>query len=416
MIRLRTFSLVALVMLAGCCAGGSVAAAPIHGCWLVPESVFSDDRTYALEERRDLVGRALDRMKRHGIDSVFLESFVRGHATSRCSVAGTVVPVPLRYLPAVRTEPDLLDLFIALGRERDMAVHAWVHALYLRSDNLTRVREDDEVPTLFHDLLVTEFRTLRDKTEAQSSVRRLVDTVLEATDRGFDTRSLAVALRDAGFGFSHSPMQQVVDSLTEAGLAGPAIFVYGPGGRLHPPLDTSTNGSLYLDPAHAQVRSRLLDLCQSLVDEHPGLAGLHLDHIRFPEGGFGYDAQASGGDLQYVAPETGSRERALSTFVAECRSRVLGKVAVSAAVVPGYYLDWQGAGGSERGTGQAWFGWDLSFYTPMLYGVSGERKRSALASYKQGLGGKAPVYPGISSLDGARTAGWVLFDYGTLLR
>jgi hypothetical protein len=388
----------------------------LRGCWLVPESVFDEDRTYTLQERRQRIAGALDRMKSHGVGDVFVESFVRGHATARATAAATPVPVPARYLPAVRTEPDLLDLFIEEGRARGMATHAWVHVCYLRSDSITRSREDDETPTLFHDLMTAEFRAIRERTVPGSRARAAIDAVLESLERGFEVRNLSDQLREAGFGLTHTPMQTVLQLLAQAGIPGPSLFVYGSQGQLHPELESAPNGSIYVDPAHAQVRARLLDMMQSLVEEHPGLAGLHLDHIRYPEGDFGYDAQAADGRLRWIAPEPGAREQAISSLVADCRSRLVGKVAVSAAVVPGYYLGWQGPGGNQRGTAQDWFSWGLDFYIPMLYSVTGDRLSGAMASYRKGLRGAAPVYPGIGSLGGGRGRSWVLFDYGKLKR
>ncbi|MBI4871813.1 MAG: hypothetical protein HY814_09620 [Candidatus Riflebacteria bacterium] len=386
----------------------------LRGCWLVPESIFDDDRTYSLRERRQRISGALDRMKGRGIDSVFVESFVRGHATSRATAASNPVPVPARYLPAVRTEPDLLDLFIEEGRTRGMRIHAWIHVCYLRSDSITRSREDDDTPTLFQDLMATEFRAVRERTAAGSRARTAVDAVLESLERGFEMRALSDRLREAGFGLTHTPMETVIELLAQSGIPGPALFVYGPRGQLHSELDSAPNGSIYVDSAHAQVRARLLDMMQSLVEEHPGLAGLHLDHVRYPEGDFGYDAQASDGQVRWVAPEPGARERAISSLVADCRSRLAGKAELSAAVVPGYYLGWPGSGGTQRGAAQDWFSWGLDFYVPMLYAISGDKLANAMASYRRGLHGSAPVYPGIGSLGSGRGGSWILFDYGKL--
>ena len=39
---------------------------------------------------------------------------------------------------------------------------------------------------------------------------------------------------------------------------------------------------IYLDPGHPGVRRRLADIASELVQRYPGLAGIHLDYIRYP--------------------------------------------------------------------------------------------------------------------------------------
>ncbi|MBI2944990.1 MAG: hypothetical protein HYY25_12380 [Candidatus Wallbacteria bacterium] len=407
-------AIVCLGLAAMSCAGELAAAERLRGCWVVPESIYREDRAYDLQERRELAGKALDRMKRAGIDTVFLETFVRGYATAKASAGPGLLPIPARYVPASRGEPDLLSLFIEEAKPRGMRVHAWVHLCYFRSDNIARSREDDDTHSLFHDLLVRELDALRSR--ASGSVRELLSDTLTALERGYDTRALAAALREGGHGFTHTPMQRIVDELREAGLPGPSLFAYGPGGRLHPPLEQVPNGSLYVDPAHSEVSRRLVDMIGSLVENHPGLAGIHLDHIRYPEGDYGYVPRETGGALEFLPPAPRAREKAVSNLVDACRERVAGRVPVSAAVLPGYYQGWGGSGGSQRGAGQDWFRWGLSFYTPMLYGIGAGKLSEAMASYRRGLAASSSVYAGIDSLARARGASWVLFDYSVLER
>jgi len=64
---------------------------------------------------------------------------------------------------------------------------------------------------------------------------------------------------------------------------GRSLLDYPPDGR--PPwargFGLGTPG-IFLDPAHPGVRRRLVDIAIELIERYPGLAGIHLDFIRYP--------------------------------------------------------------------------------------------------------------------------------------
>ena len=66
-------------------------------------------------------------------------------------------------------------------------------------------------------------------------------------------------------------------------LHGRSLLDYPPGGRPSwaSGFTLGTPG-IYLDPGHPGVRRRLADIASELARRYPGLAGVHLDYIRYP--------------------------------------------------------------------------------------------------------------------------------------
>lgn len=411
--------LLAVIVLAGLLGHGSVLGGErdFRGVWIAAERLFAEGAGPSVESRRKAAQAILDRCVAAGARAVFFEAYLRGYTTCRVPLdKDRLAPMARRFVPAHPEDPDVLDILIDEARPRGVEVHAWVHLLYFRSDNLARSRPDDGAPTLWDDLIAGGFRRAAARAPAGSEASSMSLLAARSFERGYEIRALKEDLLDEGQGMTHSPLESVVGALRDRGLAPPLAFTYDFLGRLHPPLSERTNGSVYLDPAHPHVRKRLVQLCEGLISAHPGLTGLHLDHVRYPEGAHGYTWEPVSGEL--LAPGPGVRRQAVNRLVSSIVDSVRDRVTLSAAVLPDVHGGrlWH----EQKGTGQDWYRWGLDLYLPMLYGRTAKQVRKKLASYRRGLeaagASSLPVLaPAVARLSIARQLpNWGFFEFGSL--
>jgi uncharacterized lipoprotein YddW (UPF0748 family) len=438
--------------LAACLALASLAAAgsdpvqagatrPVRAFWVSPDWLLFGDRRYSHGEVRALVDRAVAAAAAHGANALFVESLLRGQLVGPCPAAGATLPV----YPLVRWDwkvedgrvHDILSMFVDAGRSRGLQVHAWIHALYWRSDNESFRKAWHDGPTLWDDRLVAYLDHVAARVRSLPRRRAAAD-LARAIRGGFWWASWKKALARWTVGSFEGSMNNLVRFIESGDGPPPEFLLTNPAGELHFGMEHDRFLSIYLNPEDPVVAGRLVDSVAQLAGTHAGLAGVHLDHMRYPKGPFGgpgtFDAFPRAMRTTLYRParhEVGPRfddlvarrERVLTDIVARIRARVPAELALSAAVYPTYYRARDARDGpidDEAWLGQAWAGWPVDFVVPMVYGASPGRVERLIAECRRAAADHAPgpppaVHPGISSPALARSWGrsrsWVLFDF-----
>lgn len=471
--RFRSALVAALLLLALAPAAG---AREVSGAWLSPDWVFPGDRDYSEQDVRKIARRKLAQLADQGVDTVFLETFLRGY--SICPTIETLSGSPRaveygqsetsfpvyphllwKYRTDFNTVVDPLSIFIEEGQLVGIEVHAWVHMFYWRMDNNDIMLPWHDGPTIWGELMETYLRrqsarlrllsgrSVRPGYESLEDSRRggeiRPETLDQAADlfaRGCDTEQLSVLLRQAGLKPGGRPIGTLVAEILRAGGERPDFLLMASDEEPFPAPRGKALRPIYVDPAHPVVRQRLRDVVKNIAQNHPGLAGIHLDHIRYPVDGQGLRRETGVFDGSYrtfsasdqvqmtqyqaLTRSLSERREALQTIVSEIRRDIPRKMELSAAVLPLYYRDRDNGRFRTSGydySSQAWMDWPVDFVVPMLYEYHPYLIRTLVKDYQALATAANPgrpilVYPGISRLEYTRNGsvepsqGWVFFD------
>jgi uncharacterized lipoprotein YddW (UPF0748 family) len=451
-------------------------AQEVKGAWLSPDWFFPGDRTYSEQVVRQVARRTLAELAAQGVDTVFLETFLRGYSICptievNSGVARVVeygesessFPVyphlRWRYRTDFETVQDPLQIFIDEAQLVGIEVHAWVHMFYWRMDNNDIMLPWHNGPTIWGELMeaylrrqaqrlaLLSGRSVRPGYEQLEDARRgqeiRPETLERAADlfaRGCDTRALSTLLKEAGFKPAGRPMGTLVAEILRAGGERPDFLLVASDEEPFPAPRGKVLRPIYVDPEHPLVRQKLREVVQNIARTHPGLAGIHLDHIRYPVDGQGLRRETGVFDgsyrtfsasdpvqmAQYQALNKALSERreALQSLVSEIRRELPRKLQLSAAVLPLYYRDRDNGRFRTSGydySSQAWMDWPVDFVVPMLYEYHPYLIRTLVKDYQALASTANPsrpilVYPGISRLAYTRDGsvgdcqGWVFFD------
>lgn len=444
----------ALAMLSGALAEPARAARPparaVQGAWVSPDWLFRDEKAYDEAQIRQRVREAIRSLRATGINTIFVETVMRGTSITPGHVEGgrTGLPVASRLAwPFERRGTrtlDTLQIFIDEASDKGMQVHAWIHLLYWRMDNDGVYRAWQRGPSLWDDLLA---RWLREQGAALASdaarapLARAAGRAADSLASGVDSERLSGILAEAGLDGHGNPLGGLVRALMAAGRPAPPFLLLGRPGDPFPRPDKSLLRPVYLDPAHPEVRRRLLDLVASISTSHPDLAGIHLDHIRYPVEGQGIpsDLAPRGRDNLYLdahLPEMAERyaryerlieqrREVLASLVNAVRPTLQRGQVLSVAALPLYYVERGLGSGHVNGydySSQDWHAWDVDFVVPMMYGFDPWRIRTLVQRYQREVhalrGDASPaVVPGVSRLRMARAGllrndDWIFFDLG----
>ncbi len=449
----------------------------MSGVWLSPDWLFPGERKYSEAEVRASAQEVLSNLARAGVDTVFLETFLRGYGIcptiSLSSEQG--LPQVLTYRPGTNTSPvyphlwwpyraeygvvhDPLQIFIDEGQKVGVEIHAWIHLFYWRMDNT-------DVMLPWHDglsvwaSLMSEYlriqaeqlefaqgRTVRPGYEQQERATlgdlipvAVVAAAAEIFDRGCDVRELESLLRQAGYRTQGRPIGVLIAEIIKAGGDRPDFLLLATDQDPFPAPRGKRLRPIYVNPAHPVVRQTLLEVCQNIVSTHPGLGGLHLDHIRYPVDGQGLSQNLGieDGSIRYFSAsdpeqmrtyralqqELELRQASLAELVTEIRAVMPRRFPLSAAVLPLYYRDRDQNRFRSSGydySAQAWLDWPVDFVVPMMYEYHPYIIRTLVRDYQKMAKERnerrpIKVFPGISRLaytrnGGVDSDGWVFFD------
>lgn len=450
----------------------------VSGKWLSPDWMFPGSRrSYSEQEVRKQARRVLQEMADEGVNSVFLETFLRGYSICPSieldgqSKKARVVA----YQPGTQSHPvyphlswnyrveydtviDPLQIFIEEAQLAGVDVHAWVHLFYWRMDNTDIMLDWHDGPSLWGELMERYLRAqakrislLQDSSvkpgyekaeDAKLGDDIRVELINQAADLfavGCDVRELERILNAAKIETDRHPIGTLIAKIIAAGGERPDFLLMASDHDPFPAPRGRELRAIYVDPEHPEVRQILLDSIANIAHRHPGLAGIHLDHVRYSVDGQGLEPETGVIDGKYryfeasnpnhmaqyrKLTETLTRRRAaLTSLVKEIKTKMPRGLQLSAAVLPLYYRDRDH--GKFRTSGydyssQAWLDWPVDFVVPMMYEYHPYLIRTLIDQYQALADSTSPekpikVYPGISRINYTRNGkinsdGWVFFD------
>lgn len=443
----------------------------LSGAWISPDWFLPGSRSYAEEDVRRASQQELSRLKGQGIDTVFLETFLRGTSICPTIYEGEGSPQVVAYRPDTDSTPvyphlswkyrqdlgvvqDPLSIFIEEAGLAGIEVHAWVHMFYWRMDNSDIMLPWHNGPTLWAELMESYLRSqskliklrmdqpkLGDDKQKVPAIRpEVIDKAAEVFHRSCDVVKLEKILQEAGISAQGHPFNALVLAILAAGGERPDFLLTSPSGDPFPAARGKILRPIYVNPEHPEVVRRLRYIIKNIAETHPGLAGIHLDHIRYPVDGQGLSREAGVFDGSYRVYSPSDEEQleqyrvlnkslelrrsTLFQIVSLVRQDLPRRMQLSAAVLPLYYRDRDQGKFLTSGydySAQAWLDWPVDFVVPMLYEYHPYLIRSLTKSYQGLATAEKPsrpirVYPGISRLEYVRKRlvdadqGWVYFD------
>ena len=457
--------------------GGPTTAQELTGVWLSPDWFFPGDHRYSEAEVRRTARSVMEKLSTQGVDTVFLETFLRGYgicpSIDRDDRAKTASVIPYNagkqghpvyphlqwnYAVEFDTVIDPLQIFIEEGQLKGIEVHAWVHMFYWRMDNNDIMLPWHNGPSLWGRLMEEYLEKQAERLAfiQDSSVRPgyeqvaakalgddvPVEMLQEAADlfaQGCDTNQLETLLDEYDYRSNGHPMGVLIAEIIKSGGQRPDFVLMAGDQEPFPAPRSSQLRSVYVDPENPAVRRQLEEAVINIAQTHPGLAGVHLDHIRYPVDGQGLtpDTGVLDGKYRYFNASNPQemreydiltrtlkrRQDALTGLVSDIAKQLPRRMKLSAAVLPLYYRDRDN--GKFRTSGydypaQAWLDWPVDFVVPMMYEYHPYLIRTLIEDYQTLAYSANPqkpiqVYPGISRLSYTRNGsvksdGWVFFD------
>lgn len=423
----------------------------VQGAWVSPDWFLPGTRRYTEEEVRTRSRRILSQLSSAGFNTVFLETFLRGYSIAP-SIQDARVTADMPVYPHLRWNfrsdgvkvYDTLQIFIDEAQDQGIEVHAWTHMFYWKMDNPGANLAWHAGPSLWSQLLVKYLRTQADRLATQPQAApdtvRLLREAASLLTRTTESKELDELLARYHFPVEGKPLGTLLRTALRAGAERPAFLLMGNEEDPFPAPRGKVLRPIYMNPGAPEVRALLTQSVKNIVANHPGLAGVHLDHIRYPvdgqglpeelevqDGSYNYYNQANEAEMaryQAVHRELAERRENLRILVDQMRQVVGSHRSLSSAVLPVYYRERDNGrfrlGGYDFSS-QDWVGWKVDFVVPMLYEMNPYFIRSLLSLFQEeelkrlGQNNRIAVYPGVSQTRTARTAlpeiaGWVFFD------
>jgi uncharacterized lipoprotein YddW (UPF0748 family) len=423
------------------------------GVWISPDWLFPGTQRYSEAQVRSTARRVMSNLAGQGVSDVFFESFLRGQSIAPAAQARgrsvTLCKDPnssehLALYPhlawdfrvEVDSVVDTLGIFIDEGRSHGLSVHAWIHTCYWTQDVPSVMLDWHEKPSewsrLFVDYLEQQGRTVAGTADLALAAAEL----LRITTSG---ERLSELLKQHQVTITAGPMAALIRELVRRGCSMPSFLLTGSIDDAFPAPRNSRLRPIYVNPEHPAVQDVVLKTVRNLVRAHPRLAGIHLDHIRYPvdgqgmpesmaisNGSYRFYSQIDNAEMdrfQQIQEVLRRREGALKGLVTRVRAEVPKDKRLSAAVLPAYYRERDN--GRFRLCGydfasQDWVSWPVDFVVPMLYEMSAFTIRNLLDQMANEMDtrfGKQSIviYPGVSQQSLGRrgeleTPGWVFFD------
>ncbi|MHB2021658.1 MAG: hypothetical protein ACYCW6_32425, partial [Candidatus Xenobia bacterium] len=286
----------------------SVAA--VKGAWISPDWLFPGPQQYTEQQVRQAAQQTMDEVRKQGINEIFLETMLRGTticAYTQRNTDGSVsimddathhVPYPM-YRPLKFTDMrmengvpmDTLQIFIDEGRKVGVKVHAWCHMFYWHMDNSDVVPSWKEGRTAWDDLLMGWLRKEHDLLAAKGAETAALVTALDQARaivlRGYNGSLMDQVLEAAHIPNQHNPLGSLVKAVMAAGGDSPDFLLIWTPDDPFPAPKRHVLRSVFVDPENSRVQARIYSEVSNIVQSHPGLAGVMLDHIRYPTGPMG---------------------------------------------------------------------------------------------------------------------------------
>ncbi len=423
------------------------------GVWLSPDWFFPGTQRYSEAQIRTTARKVMSSLADQGVSDVFFESFLRGQsivpatkAVGRNIVLSKSSPgtdglamyphLAWNFRVEVDTVVDTLGIFIEEGRIHGISVHAWIHTCYWTQDVPSVMLDWHEAPSEWSRLLVDYLERQGHQVAAASELALAAAELFKTTTSG---ERLAELLSQHQVKISAGPLAALIRELVQRGCTAPTFLLLSCIDDAFPAPRNSRLRPVYVNPEHPAVQDVVLKTVRNLVQAHPRLAGIHLDHIRYPVDGQGMPEELAirNGSYRYYSQIDNTemerfrqiqdilhkRESSLKGLVSRVRAEIPKNKRLSAAVLPAYYRERDN--GRFRLCGydfasQDWVSWPVDFVVPMLYEMSAFTIRNLLDQMNSEMETRfgrqsIVIYPGVSRQSLGRrgeleTPGWVFFD------
>ncbi len=434
----------------------------VWGAWISPDWFFPGTRKYNEFDVRQTAHKLIEELAAQGINHIFLETFLRGYTiaaipdkTNGLLHIPTEGPVPAGQLPlyrhlnwSIRVENgkpiDTLQIFIDEAAERNIKVHAWIHAFYWKMDNRDIVLPWHTGMTVWNGMLVEylngQRRFFQKRGNVSSKTLDLLKECSEMFSRTYDDYELERILAKYKVNNDGKQLGSLITHIMNLGGSPPDFLLIGTQEEPFPSGKNHHLGAIYLNPGNEKVHEVLLGAIDSIVRSHPGLAGIHLDHVRYAVDyqGFPPELQKHEWDTVYFNQYNNDsmkifyqyeeiirkRRAVISDFVKDATSHLGSRIAVSAAVLPAdppmpgdtvYFYS------KNSFAGQDWYRWNVDFVVPLMYGYIPWRIRQTVKKWTYDLtqiyGEEVSlrIFPGVSHIQKAKLGlldrdTWVFFD------
>jgi uncharacterized lipoprotein YddW (UPF0748 family) len=423
----------------------------VQGAWVAPDWFLPGTRQYTENDVRVRSRRLLAGLAAAGFNTVFLETFLRGYSIAP-SISNGRPTKDLPVYPHLRWNYrydgakvyDTLQIFVDEARLQGIEVHAWAHMYYWRMDNPGANLPWHGAPSLWSQMMVAYLRTQADRlAQLPGAAPETVNLLRDAANlltRTTESTELESLLTRHHFPVEGRPLGMLLRTALRAGAEPPDFLLMGSEEEPFPAPRGKVLRPIYVNPGSPAVRDALIQAVANLVQGHPGLAGVHLDHIRYPvdgqglpedleiqDGTYNYYSQSSDVEMaryRRVHEQLATRRENLRMLVQDMRKVIGSHRALSSAVLPTYYRERDNGryrlGGYDF-SAQDWVGWKVDFVVPMLYEMNPYFIRTLLGLFQEeqlkrlGQPDRIAVYPGVSQTRTARKslpeiAGWVFFD------
>lgn len=434
---------------------GAAPALPLdnqmQGAWVSPDWFLPGTRPYNEKEVRLRSRKMLTGLADAGFNTVFLETFLRGYSIApsiQNGRPGKELPVYPHLRWNYRYDGakvyDTLQIFIDEAQAQGIEVHAWTHMFYWKMDNPGANLSWHAGPSLWSGMMVDYLRTQADRLAlTPGAAPETVTLMREAANlltRTTEAKELEELLARHHFPTEGRPLGMLLRTALRAGAERPEFLLMSGEEEPFPAPRGKVLRPIYVNPGSPVVRATLVKTVANLLNNHPGLAGIHLDHIRYPVDGQGLPEELEVQDGTYNYYNQGSevelsryrrlhevleaRRENLRLLADEMRKVVGPHRRLSSAVLPIYYRERDNGrfrlGGYDFSS-QDWVSWKVDFVVPMLYEMNPYFIRSLLSLFQEeqlkrlGSNNRIAVYPGVSQTRTARKAlpeiaGWVFFD------
>ena len=370
----------------------------VRGFWVAPDWLLPSGGELDAASVQSRVRHVMDRVREKGGTDLFMEVFLRGYHVGTAIDGAPVYPKLLG--PDGSPRFDLLQIVLDEAEPRGLQVHGWFHVFYWRTDNIELVKPGHAGPSVF-DRLLDQYLAGVQPGLKSSSVSDLVRDVRDVLSSGFLDDRLRDRVRAHGFDPKEGTLQSILDVVRQEGVDAPDFLLTNGAGQLHPPIAEDRWKAIYLSPASEAVSEIVVDQARKILETYPKLAGLHLDHVRYPasprglrrgEGQLVEGASIKGPEKAALREvwlqERRERESAVTAVVDRIRQVVPRDKAFSAAVHPMYYYhrdDWTEKLEAPNFIAQDWYSWEMDFVAPMAYKADGARVGRILKRLRFGL-------------------------------
>lgn len=439
---------------------------PVWGAWISPDWFFPGTEKYSEYKVRQIVRQNLEELKKQGINNIFLETYLRGYSIAAVpdkNFGWYETPsegfIPKGQLPIYRhlnwsfrvevgKPMDTLQVFIDEAAPLGIDVHAWVHVFYWKMDNRDIVLPWHTGMTIWNPLLVEYFEKMRKLFESKDGVASQTAAMLKECSalfsRTYDDFEFEKILHKYHIPNNGKQLGSLITYLLKNGGEKPDFLLMGTIDDPFPAAPGRHLGAIYLNPENKKVQETLISVFESIAKTHRGLAGIHLDHIRYAVDyqGFPDDLQKREWETVYFNQFNADSMALFSRYDSEIKRRrtvitnfvnrivdslnaINPNIAVSSAVLPinppvndsekVFFFN------KNDFAGQDWYRWSTDFVVPMMYGYVPWRIRQTVGKWFSDLhyiyGDSVPVriFPGISHLQKAKLGlldadTWVFFD------